>query len=80
MLKVLKYIDKIDFKSTSEYLLNYFLIRGRSWIEAAPNWPKNIFWLDAAAINGAATVTLDHNQILAFSLETKRKFRTLSKF
>ena len=56
MLKVLKYIDKIDFKSTSEYLLNYFLIRGRSWIEAAPNWPKNIFWLEVAAINGAAMV------------------------
>ena len=56
MIEVLKYIDKIDFKSTSEYLLNYFLIRGRSWIEAAPNWPKNIFWLEAAAINGAATV------------------------
>ena len=56
MIKVLKYIDKIDFKSTSEYLQNYFLIRGRSWIEAAPNWPENIFWLEAAAINGAATV------------------------
>ena len=57
MIKVLEYIDKIDFKSTSEYLQNYFLIRGRSWIEVAPNWPENIFWLEAAAINGAATVS-----------------------
>ena len=56
MIKVIKYIDKIDFKSTSKYLQDYFLIRGRSWIEAAANWPENIFWLEAAAINGTATV------------------------
>ena len=56
MIKVLKYMDKIDFKSTSEYLQNYFFIRGCSWIEAAANWQKNIFWLEAAAINGTATV------------------------
>ena len=32
------------------------MIRGRSWIEAATRWPENNFWLEAAAINGAATV------------------------
>lgn len=56
MIKVIKYIDKIHFKPTSKYLQNYFLIRDRSWIEAAGTWPENIFWLEAAAINGTATV------------------------
>ena len=38
MIKVTKYINKIHFKPTSKYLQNFFLIRGRFQIEAAP-WP-----------------------------------------
>ena len=34
----------------------FSFIRDRSWIVAAANWPEIIFWLEAAAINGAATV------------------------
>ena len=58
MIKLIESIDKIDFKSTSKYLQNCFLIRGRSWIKAAANWQKNDFWLEAAAINGVATVAI----------------------
>ena len=57
MIEMIKYIGKIDFKSPSECLLNHFLIWGRSWIEAAAIRPENIFWLEAAAIHGAATVS-----------------------
>ena len=50
--------EKIDEDEDLEFSKNYFLIRGRSWIETAAYWPNNIFWLEAAAINGAATVVI----------------------
>ena len=56
MIKLKKYVEKINFKSTCGYLYNHFLIRDRSWIEAAANWPENVFWLEAAANNGGANV------------------------
>ena len=65
MIELIKYIQKIDFKSNSDYLKNIF------WLEAAANWPKNIFWLEAAAINGAATVLrsfLKSHSIFSWSL------------
>ena len=55
MVKVVKYITKL-ITSQPQYLQDHFLIRSRSRVEAAANWPENIFWLEAAAINGAATV------------------------
>ena len=48
--------EEIDEEDDLEFSKNYFLIRGRSWIEALAYWPKIIFWLEAAAINGACTV------------------------
>ena len=52
-VKIEEISEEIDEEEDLEFSKNYFLIRGRSWIEAAANWTENIFWLEATAINGA---------------------------
>ena len=42
----------------------YFLNIGRSQVEAAPDGPKNIFWLLAAAFNGPVTIFILKTSLL----------------
>ena len=55
-VKIEEISEEIDEEEDLEFSKDYFLIIGLSWIEAAAYWQKNFFWLEAAAINGAATV------------------------